>query len=82
MTHSGSSSPTRSASPAGASARCPRCGRAFDCGKRADPSEPFNCWCTSMPAVPSERLVPNMRCLCPECLAEAIVTVSPEAPSG
>lgn len=51
------------------SARCPRCGAAFDCGRH---TEPFDCWCRSLPAVPADRLDPRGRCLCPECLAEAL----------
>lgn len=62
---------TAPASPAHAvkSARCPRCGRAFDCGRH---TEPFDCWCKTLPAVPANQLDPRGRCLCPECLAAAV----------
>ncbi|TDN68171.1 cysteine-rich CWC family protein [Paraburkholderia sp. BL10I2N1] len=50
-------------------ARCPRCGRSFDCGRGDQASE---CWCRSMPALPAERLEAGRGCLCPECLAEEI----------
>lgn len=49
-------------------ARCPRCGRSFDCGRN---TQPFDCWCSTLPAVPASKLDPRGRCLCPECLAEA-----------
>ncbi|CAH2803771.1 MAG: hypothetical protein CPDRYMAC_5713 [uncultured Paraburkholderia sp.] len=58
-----------SASRAEGSARCPLCGNAFDCGMHATP---FECWCREMPALPAERLKPDRRCLCPECLAAEI----------
>jgi ribosomal protein L34E len=51
------------------SARCPRCGSAFDCAMHG---QPFDCWCKSMPALPADRLEPGGRCLCPECLAAEI----------
>ncbi|WP_144154845.1 cysteine-rich CWC family protein [Paraburkholderia sp. BCC1885] len=51
------------------SARCPRCGSAFDCTAR---EQPFDCWCKSMPALPADRLEPDGRCLCPECLVVEI----------
>jgi hypothetical protein len=56
-----------------ASARCPRCGRAFDCGKR---SQPFECWCAALPELLPERLAADTRCLCPECLADEIAQSS------
>ncbi|WP_296654827.1 cysteine-rich CWC family protein [Paraburkholderia sp.] len=49
-------------------ARCPRCGRAFDCGRN---TEPFDCWCRTLPALAANQLDPRGRCLCPECLADA-----------
>ncbi|MDR3099487.1 MAG: cysteine-rich CWC family protein [Paraburkholderia sp.] len=58
-----------STAPAMKSARCPRCGSAFDCGRR---TEPFDCWCKTLPAVPASQLDPRGRCLCPDCLAEAV----------
>jgi len=51
------------------SARCPRCGRSFDCGREARTAD---CWCRAMPPLPAERLKPGSRCMCPECLAEEI----------
>jgi len=61
---------TASASPAAGikSARCPRCGSSFDCGRD---SEPFDCWCSALPALPADQLDPRGRCLCPACLADA-----------
>ncbi|OLL33585.1 hypothetical protein BTH42_00905 [Burkholderia sp. SRS-W-2-2016] len=59
---------TSSTRPAG-SARCPRCGRAFDCGMRTEPGQ---CWCRELPPLPAERLDPASPCLCPECLAAEI----------
>ncbi|RKU00891.1 hypothetical protein C7H84_24835 [Burkholderia sp. Nafp2/4-1b] len=51
-------------------ARCPHCGRGFDCGAG---TQPFDCWCASMPVVPGEALpTDGARCLCPECLAAEI----------
>ncbi|WP_080970755.1 cysteine-rich CWC family protein [Burkholderia cepacia] len=52
-------------------ARCPRCGRGFDCGAR---TQPFDCWCASMPALPGGGTQPaaGARCRCPECLADEI----------
>ncbi|WP_321886039.1 cysteine-rich CWC family protein [Paraburkholderia bannensis] len=50
-------------------ARCPRCGNAFDCGRH---TEPFDCWCKALPAVPANQLDPRGRCMCPECLAAAV----------
>jgi len=50
------------------SARCPRCGCSFDCGRAC---RPFDCWCGMLPALPAEQLDPRGRCLCPACLAEA-----------
>jgi len=52
-----------------ASARCPRCQRRFDCGRRA---EPFDCWCKTLPALPAGQVDPRGRCLCPECLAASV----------
>jgi hypothetical protein len=62
---------TASATPAHAvrHARCPRCGTAFDCGRNTDP---FDCWCKALPAVPANQLDPRGRCMCPECLAAAV----------
>ncbi|MBS6359134.1 cysteine-rich CWC family protein [Burkholderia sp.] len=52
-------------------ARCPRCGRSFDCGAH---TRPFDCWCASMPAMPpGAQPARGARCLCPECLADDIV---------
>ncbi|WGS50041.1 cysteine-rich CWC family protein [Paraburkholderia sp. D15] len=51
------------------SARCPRCGNAFDCARHA---QPFDCWCAEMPVLPVERVDPAGGCLCPECLAAEI----------
>lgn len=52
------------------SARCPRCGRSFDCGAR---TQPFDCWCMSMPGLPDgAQPASGARCLCPECLADEI----------
>ncbi|MBW9106162.1 cysteine-rich CWC family protein [Paraburkholderia phenoliruptrix] len=62
-----------SASRPPGSARCPRCGNAFDCAMHA---EPFDCWCRQMPPLPRERLDPSGRCLCPECLAAEIARVA------
>ncbi|PLZ02323.1 hypothetical protein CY652_11340 [Burkholderia sp. WAC0059] len=59
-------------------ARCPRCGCAFDCGRQA---EPFDCWCKTLPALPVDRLEPQGRCLCPECLADAAAG-APQAGPG
>ncbi|QDQ82395.1 cysteine-rich CWC family protein [Paraburkholderia megapolitana] len=68
-----------------ASGRCPRCGRAFDCGMRAEPAAGApDCWCRSMPALPANRLKAGRACLCPECLADEIARarVVPEAPEA
>ncbi|WP_114814155.1 cysteine-rich CWC family protein [Paraburkholderia kururiensis] len=64
-----------------ASVRCPRCGRAFDCGRHTDP---FDCWCQAMPAVQADRLVHGMPCLCPECLADDLASAQarPTDPLG
>jgi len=51
------------------SARCPRCGRMFDCGRHA---EPFDCWCKTLPALPANQVDPRGRCMCPECLATSV----------
>ncbi|WP_118183320.1 cysteine-rich CWC family protein [Paraburkholderia phosphatilytica] len=53
-------------------ARCPRCGRPFDCGARSTQAGGPPCWCVSMPALPAEALKRGLGCLCPECLAEAL----------
>ncbi|MBN3847122.1 MULTISPECIES: cysteine-rich CWC family protein [Burkholderiaceae] len=53
----------------GHSARCSRCGSAFDCGMHA---QPFDCWCRELQPLPAERLDPASRCLCPECLVAEI----------
>ncbi|KVV58399.1 hypothetical protein WT27_22625 [Burkholderia territorii] len=51
-------------------ARCPHCGRGFDCGAR---TRPFDCWCASMPtASGGAPPAPGTRCRCPECLADEI----------
>ncbi|HDR8974621.1 cysteine-rich CWC family protein [Burkholderia vietnamiensis] len=51
-------------------ARCPQCGRSFDCGAGTQPSE---CWCTAMPAVPGAAPpAAGAQCRCPECLADEI----------
>jgi hypothetical protein len=55
-----------------ASARCPRCGSAFDCAMHG---QPFECWCKAMPAMPAERLERGGRCLCPECFVAEIARV-------
>ncbi|MBV8627832.1 MAG: cysteine-rich CWC family protein [Paraburkholderia sp.] len=69
-----------SSSPAVGRARCPRCGRSFDCGMRNEASD---CWCRSMPALPAERLKAGSGCLCPECLAEEIARAQvPERDPG
>jgi len=65
---------TASASPTPAdtvvkSARCPRCGRRFDCARHA---EPFDCWCKTLPPLPANQVDPRGRCLCPECLATSV----------
>jgi hypothetical protein len=61
------------------SARCPRCGNSFDCGRN---TEPFDCWCKSLPALPAHALDPRGRCLCPVCLAEAAAPAAGAAPKG
>ncbi|MEN8516833.1 cysteine-rich CWC family protein [Burkholderia sp. RS02] len=51
-------------------ARCPHCGRGFDCGAH---TQPFDCWCASMPAMTVVTLhAAGVRCRCPECLADEI----------
>lgn len=51
-------------------ARCPHCGRGFDCGAG---TQPFDCWCASMPALPgAAQPAAGARCRCPECLADEI----------
>ncbi|KAG8150970.1 cysteine-rich CWC family protein [Burkholderia catarinensis] len=51
-------------------ARCPHCGRSFDCGAR---TQPFDCWCASMPGLPGGTPpAAGARCRCPECLADEI----------
>ncbi|ASV97543.1 cysteine-rich CWC family protein [Paraburkholderia aromaticivorans] len=67
-----------SAARSSSSARCPRCGNTFDCGKHA---QPFECWCRQMPSLPADRLDPAGRCLCPECLAAEIARAG-QAPPG
>jgi hypothetical protein len=69
---------TASATPAAATkhARCPRCGNQFDCGRD---TEPFDCWCRTLPALPASQVDPRGRCLCPECLAEAAAAAAAEA---
>ncbi|MGN6230142.1 MAG: cysteine-rich CWC family protein [Trinickia sp.] len=65
----------RSPSSLAPSARCPRCGCAFDCGARL---RPFDCWCARMPALPSVSApagAPRKAaggCLCPACYVEAL----------
>ena len=50
--------------------RCPHCGRGFDCGAR---TQPFECWCASMPVLPGgTQPAAGARCRCPECLADEI----------
>ncbi|MGF6769558.1 hypothetical protein P3T18_002028 [Paraburkholderia sp. GAS199] len=66
-------------SPDPASARCPRCGNAFDCGMHA---QPFECWCSALPPLPADRLEPGGRCLCPECLAAEIARAAQEGPGA
>ncbi|MFM0597358.1 cysteine-rich CWC family protein [Paraburkholderia dilworthii] len=61
------------------SARCPRCGNAFDCSRHA---QPFDCWCREMPSLPAERLDPAGGCLCPECLAAEIARATQGRPPG
>lgn len=58
------------------SARCPRCGSAFDCGMRA-PSD--DCWCRQMPPLPADRLERSRGCLCPQCLAAEIARAAQDA---
>ncbi|MEM5327330.1 cysteine-rich CWC family protein [Paraburkholderia sp. JHI2823] len=72
---------TASAVPAAGmkSARCPRCGNSFDCGRN---TEPFDCWCKSLPALPANELDPRGRCLCPECLVAAMAPAPGGAPKG
>ncbi|AYY98647.1 cysteine-rich CWC family protein [Burkholderia multivorans] len=58
--------------------RCARCGRGFDCGAH---TQPFECWCASMPTPPgAPPSAPGMRCLCPECLAAEIAQRMAGAP--
>ncbi|RZF31132.1 hypothetical protein EVC45_04040 [Paraburkholderia sp. UYCP14C] len=59
------------------SARCPRCGNAFDCGMRGETSSP--CWCRALPPLPAGRLKPGSGCLCPQCLAAEIAQATREA---
>jgi len=72
---------TASAAPATAMkrARCPRCGNQFDCGRD---TEPFDCWCRTLPALPASQLDPRGRCLCPECLAQAVAGAEAAAHGG
>ncbi|MFL9890827.1 cysteine-rich CWC family protein [Paraburkholderia sp. RL17-381-BIF-C] len=60
------------------SARCPRCGSVFDCGMH---TQPLDCWCRKMPALPADRLDPTGRCLCPECLAAEIARAAQASPA-
>ncbi|WP_179402937.1 cysteine-rich CWC family protein [Burkholderia guangdongensis] len=61
-------------------ARCPQCGRAFDCGAG---SEPFTCWCAAMPSLPGgAQPADGARCLCPGCLADALAQRDPARPGG
>jgi len=48
---------------------CVRCGASFRCGILAGDAA---CWCAALPALPLDRLRPDMSCLCPACLAEEI----------
>ncbi|KWI57300.1 cysteine-rich CWC family protein [Burkholderia pseudomultivorans] len=58
------------ARPAPRRARCPHCGRGFDCGAH---TQPFDCWCAAMPPLPGDAPPePGSRCRCPECYADAI----------
>ncbi|WOD18083.1 cysteine-rich CWC family protein [Paraburkholderia kirstenboschensis] len=68
-----------SASRPQGSARCPRCGNAFDCAMHA---KPFDCWCREMPVLPRDRLDPAGRCLCPECLVAEIARAAQAGPGA
>ncbi|WP_094777768.1 cysteine-rich CWC family protein [Paraburkholderia ribeironis] len=68
-----------SASRSERSARCPRCGSAFDCGMR---TQPCDCWCRAMPSLPADRLDPARACLCPECLAAEIARAAHALPGA
>ncbi|SOE52244.1 Cysteine-rich CWC [Burkholderia sp. D7] len=50
-----------------ASQRCALCGAFFRCARQTGEAQ---CWCASLPALPVERLNPDMTCLCPDCLRE------------
>ncbi|RQX79734.1 hypothetical protein DF034_27305 [Burkholderia anthina] len=59
-------------------ARCPHCGRGFDCGAH---TQPFDCWCAAMPVLPGDTAsAARARCLCPECLADEIARRMAAAP--
>ncbi|QQC62845.1 cysteine-rich CWC family protein [Paraburkholderia ginsengisoli] len=68
-----------SASRSTSSARCPRCGNAFDCGRHG---QPFECWCREMPSLPADQLDAARPCLCPECLAAEIARASHVGPAA
>lgn len=57
------------------SARCARCGTAFDCGSM---TRPLDCWCASMPALPvaatsgKASRAGKCGCLCPACYADEL----------
>ncbi|MGR8949167.1 MAG: cysteine-rich CWC family protein [Gammaproteobacteria bacterium] len=44
---------------------CHHCGRRFGCGKDDDA-----CWCQQLPALSSDLLVRDAKCLCPDCLSD------------
>ncbi|EKZ98098.1 cysteine-rich CWC family protein [Cupriavidus metallidurans] len=46
---------------------CSRCGTAFVCGYVAGLPE---CWCASLPLLPSRTIVAGQHCLCPTCLRQ------------
>ncbi len=53
---------------------CMQCGRDFDCGM-VDPGAATPCWCTTLPALPAERLLgtrDTARCYCPHCLRQQL----------
>ncbi|WP_420823424.1 cysteine-rich CWC family protein [Trinickia diaoshuihuensis] len=61
------------------SARCARCGDAFDCGSM---TRPFDCWCARLPALRSAAAGgANPACLCPACYA-AELAAGGAAPGG
>jgi hypothetical protein len=53
-------------------ARCSACGAEFACGI----ADPDGCWCTRLPALPSEGVVSGADCLCERCLLARIATAS------